>query len=98
MLMAAIDGADAGRFAANLKGCLVKLRIPRKGEGKSGGYRAIVAYHSGSRAFFLYGFGKNERANIGDGKRKHLMSTARFSLGSPKENSPGRSMKANSEG
>ncbi|CAN5533606.1 type II toxin-antitoxin system RelE/ParE family toxin [soil metagenome] len=63
-LVSDVDNADAGLVDANLKGCLVKLRVARPGRGKSGGYRTIVAYKTEARAFFLYGFGKNELANV----------------------------------
>jgi len=43
---------------------IVKQRIAREGRGKSGGYRALVAFRRGKRAVFLYGFAKSERANI----------------------------------
>lgn len=68
VLIAAVDGADAGLVDANLKGCLIKLRVARPGAGKREGYRTIVAYRSGDRSFFLYGFGKNDRSNIDDGE------------------------------
>lgn len=42
----------------------MKLRIPRSGEGRSGGYRTLVAVSHGRRAVFLYGFAKSSRANI----------------------------------
>lgn len=45
-------------------GGLIKQRVARAGEGRSGGYRMIVAYRSGSRAVFLYGFAKNDRDTI----------------------------------
>ena len=44
----------------------MKQRVARAGEGRSGGYRTIIAYRAGDRAVFLYGFAKNERDNIGD--------------------------------
>jgi hypothetical protein len=34
------------------------------GQGKSGGYRTLVATQKGRRWFFLYGFPKNERSNV----------------------------------
>ena len=66
ILMAAIERADEGKVDANLGGCLVKLRIPRAGKGRSSGYRTVVAYRTGERAFYIYGFSKNERENISD--------------------------------
>ena len=65
-LVRAIARAENGLVDADLGGGIVKLRVARKGEGKSGGYRTIVAYRRGDRAVFLYGFAKNERDNIDD--------------------------------
>jgi hypothetical protein len=50
--------------AADLGGGLIKLRIARQGQGRSGGYRMIVAYRTQDRAVFFYGFAKSERENI----------------------------------
>jgi hypothetical protein len=33
-------------------------------QGKSGGYRTIIFYRKGDLAFFVYGFPKNDLANI----------------------------------
>jgi hypothetical protein len=41
-----------------------RKRVARAGQGRSGGYRTIVAYRAKQRAVFLYGFAKNERENI----------------------------------
>jgi hypothetical protein len=49
---------------ADLGGGLVKQRVARPGQGRSGGFRTIIAYHSGTRAVFLFGFAKNTRSNI----------------------------------
>jgi len=38
--------------------------VARTGHGRSGGYRLLIAYRSGKRAMFLYGFAKSERDNI----------------------------------
>jgi hypothetical protein len=49
---------------ADLGGGLIKQRVPRPGQGRSGGYRTILAYQAEGRAVFLYGFAKNAKANI----------------------------------
>jgi hypothetical protein len=49
---------------ADLGGGLIKQRVARAGQGRSGGYRMMVAYQARGRAVFLYGFAKNERDNI----------------------------------
>jgi hypothetical protein len=63
-LVQAIKDAQAGKIDADLGGGVIKQRIARSGEGKSGGYRSIILYRSGDRALFVYGFAKNERANM----------------------------------
>lgn len=43
-LWKAAEDIVAGRVEADLGKCLYKKRVARKGQGKSGGYRLIVAY------------------------------------------------------
>jgi len=38
--------------------------VARPGQGRSGGYRILIAYRAKHRAVFLYGFAKSERDNI----------------------------------
>lgn len=61
----AIRRAERGLIDAELGGGIVKQRVARLGQGRSGGYRMLLAYRSGDRAVFLYGFAKSERENIG---------------------------------
>lgn len=63
-LQEAIARAEQGLIDADLGGGVIKQRVARPGQGRSGGYRVIVAYRVKNRAVFLYGFAKNERANI----------------------------------
>ena len=65
-LLDAVARAEEGLIDADLGSGLLKQRVARAGEGRSGGYRTIIAYRAGDRAVFLYGFAKNERDNIGD--------------------------------
>ena len=62
----AIDAAERGLVDADLGGGVIKQRIARPGGGKSGGFRTIVLFRSGARAFFVHGFAKNEQPNIRD--------------------------------
>jgi hypothetical protein len=66
MLGKAVADAERGLVDADLGGGLIKQRAARPGQGKSGGYRTIVAYRRGERAVFLFGFAKSERANLDD--------------------------------
>jgi hypothetical protein len=63
-LLEAIARAERGLIDADLGGGLIKQRVARKGHGRSGGYRTIIAYRVRARAVFLHGFAKNDRGNI----------------------------------
>jgi hypothetical protein len=63
-LREAIERSERGLIDADLGGGLIKLRVARPGEGRSGGYRMIVAYRTRDRAFFLLGFAKSDQENI----------------------------------
>jgi len=63
-LLGAVREIEEGLIDAFLGGNLLKKRIARKGQGKSGGYRTILAYRQEERTFFLYGFAKSEKENI----------------------------------
>lgn len=63
-LCAAVREMAAGLYEADLGGGLLKKRIGRPGQGKSGGFRTLVATNKGSRWIFVFGFPKNERSNI----------------------------------
>ena len=63
-LCEAIADAERCLIDAHLGGGVIKQRIARPGKGKSGGFRAMILYKRGTRAVFVHGFAKNERANI----------------------------------
>ncbi len=77
----AIAAANTGLIDADLGGGLIKLRIARPGQGKSGGVRTIVAFRRSEVAFFVYGFAKNERQNIRQDELKAFRDLARKVLG-----------------
>ena len=60
----AVRRIDRGQIDADLGGGVMKQRIARKGQGRSGGFRAIVLFRRGELAFFIYGFAKRHRANL----------------------------------
>lgn len=64
MLLEAVQRAEKGQIDANLGKGVLKQRIARVGQGRSAGYRTIILYRTAKRAFFVYGFCKNDRANI----------------------------------
>lgn len=63
-LCRAVEDAEKGLIDADLGGGVIKQRVARQGEGKSGGFRTMILFRRNDRAFFVYGFAKNERANI----------------------------------
>ena len=60
----AIERAERGLVDADLGGGIIKQRVARTGQGRSGGYRMLIAYRSGNKAVFIYGIAKSERDNI----------------------------------
>jgi len=71
-LAGAIADMGRGLIDADLGGGLVKQRVARTGRGKSGGFRTLIAYHSGKRAVFLFGFAKSDQANISSADERDL--------------------------
>jgi hypothetical protein len=63
-LCLAISEMENGLVDADLGGGVVKKRVPLPGRGKSGGARTLLATNRSSLWFFVYGFEKNERANV----------------------------------
>jgi len=61
----AVRRAESGLIDADLGGGVIKQRLARPGQGKSGGFRSIVLFRRGSLAFFAYGYAKNDRDSIG---------------------------------
>src|SRR5436309_3198462 len=64
-LCRAVVDAERGLVAADLGGGVIKQRIARPGQGKSGGFRTLIVFRTGKRAIFVHGFAKNEKDNIG---------------------------------
>jgi len=65
-LCGGVRRAGRGLIDADLGGGLIKQRVARKGQGRSGGFRTIIAYRSTKRAVFLHGFAKSAKDNISD--------------------------------
>jgi hypothetical protein len=63
-LRKAIDDAERGLIDAQLGGGVIKQRVARPGQGKSGGFRTIILYKTHMLAFFVHGFAKKDRDNI----------------------------------
>lgn len=79
-LVHAVKDAEAGKIDANYGGGVLKQRIARSGAGKSGGYRSIILYLKGSRAFFVYGFSKTDQDNITGDEEAYFKKLAKLTL------------------
>lgn len=75
-LCGAVEEMARGLIDADLGGSILKKRIGLAGRGKSGGVRTLVATNKGSRWFFIYGFEKNDRANIAEDELEALQDIA----------------------
>jgi hypothetical protein len=78
VLIEAIERANRGLIDADLGGGVIKQRVARPGQGRSGGYRTLILFRVGSRAVFAFGFAK---ANIAPGDLALLKDTASMTLG-----------------
>jgi hypothetical protein len=65
-LAEAVERAARGLIDADLGGGLIKQRVARKGQGRRGGYRVMVAFRAADFAVFLFGFAKSAQANLDD--------------------------------
>lgn len=69
-----------GLIDADLGGNVVKKRVALDGRGKRSGARTIVATKFGERWIYLFGFGKNELANIDSNELQALQALAKTYL------------------
>lgn len=75
-----VQSAEAGKIDADYGDGVIKQRIARPNEGKSGGYRAIILFKQGERSFFVYGFAKNEMDNIDESDERDFKELAKVLL------------------
>lgn len=54
----------------------MKKRVALPGRGKRGGARTLVATRKASRWFFVFGFEKNEKANVSSTELEALQTLA----------------------
>lgn len=75
-----VKEADEGKIDADYGGGVIKQRIARPNQGKSGGYRLIIYFRRGDKAFFIYGFAKKERENVNADEVKEFKRQAKLTL------------------
>ncbi|MDP3837605.1 MAG: type II toxin-antitoxin system RelE/ParE family toxin [Methylococcales bacterium] len=65
LLLNAVAEMERGLIDADLGGGVFKKRIALPNRGKSGSVRTLIATNKNDRWFFVLGFEKNQRDNIG---------------------------------
>ena len=81
VLCAAIADAQKGLIDTDLGGGVIKQRIARPNQGKSGGFRSVVLFRLGDKAVFVYGFPKSARGNIRKDELRGFKELADVMLG-----------------
>jgi len=79
-LCEAVRNAERGVIDADYGGGVIKQRIARPDEGKSGGYRTIILFSRGKRSFFVYGFAKSDEGNIDESDERDFKKLAKILL------------------
>ena len=67
---------ESGLVDADLGGAILKKRVAIPGRGKSGGVRVLLATNREETWFFVFGFEKNDRANVNAAELDALQSLA----------------------
>ena len=80
-LCEAVARAERGLIDADLGGGVIKQRLPRQGQGRSGGFRVIVVYRTSTRTVFVDGFAKSDQDSIDDDDLARFKDLAREFLG-----------------
>jgi hypothetical protein len=75
-LCGAIERAERGLIDADLGGGVIKQRVARPGEGRSGGFRTLIAFKTAKRSVFMFGFAKSDMGNINDRELDDLRKAA----------------------
>ncbi len=76
----AIGEMNEGLIDADLGAGLFKKRIAMPGQGKRGGWRSLLGFQAGNKAFFLYLFPKSRRENIDTTEMKALKRLTKYYL------------------
>lgn len=76
-LCQAVSEMVSGLVDADLGGDVLKKRVALPGRGKRGGARTLVATRRASRWFFVFGFEKNEKANVSNAELEALQWLAK---------------------
>jgi hypothetical protein len=82
-LCLAVDEMEQDLIDADLGGNLYKKRVGLANRGKRGGARTLLATTLGNRWFFMFGFEKNDKANITNEEKEVALGLAKELLQMP---------------
>lgn len=77
ILLKTISNITNNLGAVNIGSGLYKVRTPKIGKGKSGGFRTIVVFKKFNLAIFVYGFSKSEKENLDKEELKYFKTFAK---------------------
>lgn len=80
-----VKDAERGLIDADYGDGVIKQRISRPNEGKSGGYRAVILFQQGAKALFVYGFSKSQQDNINTAEEQEFKKMATITFGLTQE-------------
>jgi hypothetical protein len=75
-LKAVAGELEKGNWDASYGGDVYKKRVARPGEGKRGGYRAIIIFRSGKTTYYIYGFPKSAKDDITEKEEQYYKKRA----------------------
>jgi hypothetical protein len=81
MLCEAVARAGQGLVDADLGGNVIKQRIARKGQGRSGGFRSLIVFRSEDRAVFVFGYAKSDQDDLEPDELDDVRTAAKLFLG-----------------
>lgn len=63
-LLDVVRRIELGQIDADLGGGVLKMRVARKGRGRSAGFRVIVLMKLGDLILFVFGFAKSNKSTL----------------------------------
>ncbi len=76
----AVNELEEGLIDADLGAGLIKKRVARRGQGKRGGHRVLLAFKDKDRSVFIFGFSKNDRENLDSEEKEMYKKIAKMYL------------------
>ena len=76
-LQKTIENLSNNLGTTDLGSGLYKIRTPKLGQGKSGGFRTLVVFREADIAIFIYGFAKTDKDNLDSQELRYFKKLAK---------------------